>query len=54
MSNCKYYFVAVGGYGYFKYTRSIEHFENDDLFKCLHFSNEEFIEFLNKMVKIME
>jgi hypothetical protein len=49
MSNCKYYFVAVGGNGYFKYTRSIEHFENDDLFKCLHFSNEEFIEFLNKI-----
>ncbi len=48
MSNCKYYFVTVNGCNYFKYTRSIEHFENDNLFQCLKIKSKEFIEFLKK------
>jgi hypothetical protein len=46
---CKYYYVAITGYSYFKYTRSIEPFENDDLFECLKFTNKEFINFLKKI-----
>jgi hypothetical protein len=48
-SNCKYYFVKIKGSGYFKYTRSIEPFENDNLFQYLNFTSEEFIEFLKKI-----
>jgi hypothetical protein len=48
-SNCKYYFVTVIGGGYFKYTRSIEPFENDNLFQCLKITSEEFIKFLKKI-----
>jgi hypothetical protein len=48
---CKYYYVAItgSGYSYFKYTRSIEPFENDDLFECLKFTNKEFMNFLKKI-----
>lgn len=45
----KYYFVKTQGYGYFKYTRSIQHFENDDLFEYLDLSPEHFFDFLKKI-----
>jgi hypothetical protein len=48
-SNCKYYFVKIKHSGYFKYTRSIEPFQNDDLFKFLNITSKEFINFLEKI-----
>lgn len=50
MSDCKYYFVKnKGSGGYFKYSRSIEHFENDNLFETLIITPEEFMNFLKKI-----
>jgi hypothetical protein len=48
MANCKYYFVTIKD-NYFKYTRSIEHFKNDNLFQHLKITTEEFINFLKKI-----
>ena len=45
----KYYFVKTQDSGYFKYTRSIQHFENDDLFEYLDLSPEHFFDFLKKI-----
>jgi hypothetical protein len=45
---CKYYYVKLIGYEYFKYTRSIEPFENDDLFEFLNITRDEFLNFLEK------
>jgi hypothetical protein len=47
--NCKYYFVKITDSGYFKYTRSIEPFENDELFEYLNIRPEIFFEFLKKI-----
>ena len=52
MSNCKYYYVTTKPKAlcqYFKYTRSIEHFENDDLFEFLKITSKEFIDFLEQI-----
>ena len=46
--NCKYYYVKTSEAGYFKYTRSLEYFENDNLFTTLNLNFMEFKNFLKK------
>jgi len=46
---CKYYYVKLHGYSYFKLNRSIEPFENDDLFKFLDLTRAQFIKFLKNI-----
>lgn len=48
MTNCRYYFVTSRN-DYFKYTRSLEPFKNDNLFKFRNFNTQKFINFLKKL-----
>lgn len=48
-SICKYYYVTHISNRYFKYTRSIESFQNDDLFEYLNMTTDKFIDFLQKI-----
>ena len=45
--NCKYYYVT-NKKKYFKYTRSLEPFKNDNLFTYLNINFMEFKNFLKK------
>ena len=47
--NCKYYYVKTNQSGYFKYTRSIEPFKNDNLFTFLKINFRQFMNFLKKI-----
>jgi hypothetical protein len=47
-NNCKYYFVTTSN-RYFKYTKSLEPFKNDNLFKHLKVTFHGFIKFLNNI-----